>query len=128
MNIFIAIILDAYAGQSAAFDLPVIQGDIEDFVAVWSDFDPNATGFIETTKLEKLLEELASDSKTLFYKESLRKRVGNLNVNEEMDDNEMKKILKRNKTTRQNYLIALEIPTYGEFKYVNFYDVLQMMT
>ena len=36
--------------------------------------------------------------------------------------------MRSNKFHRLNYLMALEIPTYGGFKYIQFYDVLQMMT
>ena len=54
--------------------------------------------------------------------------MGNLNVTEEMSDQEVEQILRSNKFHRLNYLMALEIPTYGGFKYLQFYDVIQMMT
>ena len=51
-----------------------------------------------------------------------------MNVTEEMSDQEVEQILRSNKFHRLNYLMALEIPTYGGFKYLQFYDVIQMMT
>ena len=51
-----------------------------------------------------------------------------MNVTDEMSDQEVETILRSNKFHRLNYLMALEIPTYGGFKYIQFYDVLQMMT
>ena len=51
-----------------------------------------------------------------------------MNVNEDMTDQEVEKILRSNKYHRINYLMALDIPTCDNFKYVRFYDVLQCMT
>ena len=51
-----------------------------------------------------------------------------MNVTDEMSDQEVETILRSNKFHRLNYLMALEVPTYGGFKYIQFYDVLQMMT
>ena len=36
LNIFIAIIIDSFAGQAEGFNLPVIQTDIDDFVTIWA--------------------------------------------------------------------------------------------
>ena len=96
-------------------DLPVTKYTIEDFAEVWADYDPNATGFIPIAKLEKLLEDLAKKCDKLFYTNILRDRIGNKNVNEDMTDIQLEKILKRNNIARVNYLIALDIPTYGDF-------------
>ena len=128
MNIFIAIILDSFGGQTDAFNLPVFKNDIEDFVAVWARYDPLATGFIETAKLEKFMEDVAEDVPALFFNKTVRKRVGNLNVTEEMTDQEVEKVLRNNKYHRTNFMMSLEIPTYDNFKYIFFYDTLQTMT
>ena len=101
-----------------------MKNDVEDFVAVWAKYDPLATGFVETAKLEKLIEDLAENVPALFFNKSICKKVGNLNVNEEMSDQEVEKVLRSNKYHRTNLLMALEIPTYDNFKYVWFYDTL----
>lgn len=74
------------------------------------------------------MRDLAEDSSDLFFTKALRNKIGNLNINEDMTDEEAKKIVKSNKRARQRYIAFLEIPTYGNFKYVYFYDTLQMMT
>ena len=128
LNIFIAIILDSFGGQTDALNLPVQKNDVEDFVAVWAKYDPHATGFIETAKLEKFMEDVAENVPDLFFNQTVCKRVGNLNVTEDMTDQEVEKVLRNNKYHRTNFLMALEIPTYDNFKYVWFYDTLQMIT
>ena len=36
LNIFIAIIIDSFAGQADAFNLPVKQAEIDQFVEIWA--------------------------------------------------------------------------------------------
>ena len=59
MNIFIAIILDSFAGQADAFNLPVKQNAVDDFVGIWSKYDPGATKFINANDLEQLIIDVA---------------------------------------------------------------------
>lgn len=70
LNIFIAIILDSFAGQAGAFALPVNQNSIDSFVVLWSkkEYDPHAVGYITPTQLEQLLIDLAEseDAKSLL--------------------------------------------------------------
>lgn len=40
LNLFIAILIDSFAGQSEAYNLPVKQIDIDTFIHSWSKFDP----------------------------------------------------------------------------------------
>ena len=47
LNLFIAIVVDTFIGQTAAFSLPIKQNDIDTFVEQWSYFDADATGFID---------------------------------------------------------------------------------
>lgn len=47
LNLFIAIVIDAYSGQSQMASLPVRQIDLDLFCEVWSYYDNDATGFIE---------------------------------------------------------------------------------
>jgi len=35
LNLFVAIIIDSFMGQSDAFSLPVTQNDIDEFLEVW---------------------------------------------------------------------------------------------
>ena len=86
------------------------KNDVEDFVVEWSKKDPKATGYIEITELEKLMVDLAENVPDLFFNKTVRTRIGNLNVKEDMTDQEVEKILKSNKYHRINYLMALEIP------------------
>ena len=46
LNLFIAIIIDSFLGQSDAFSLPVTQLDIDEFREVWKEFDHDAVGYI----------------------------------------------------------------------------------
>ena len=103
------------------------KNDVEDFVAEWSKKDPMATGYIEITELEKLMVDLAENVENLFFNKTVRSRIGNLNVTEDMTDAEVEKILRSNKYHRLNYLMALEIPTSDKYTHVWFYDVLQCM-
>ena len=74
------------------------------------------------------MEKTAKECEDLFYVPRSRKKIGNLNVNDDMDDNEMQKILADNMRHRQTFISSLAIPTYDVFKYVWYYDVLQMLT
>jgi len=47
LNLFIAIIIDSFLGQSDAFALPVNQNDIDEFCDCWQHYDPDARGYIE---------------------------------------------------------------------------------
>jgi len=46
LNLFIAIIIDAFFGQTSLSDMPVKEKSIEDFAKIWSQYDRNAGGFI----------------------------------------------------------------------------------
>jgi hypothetical protein len=59
LNIFIAIILDSFAGQAGAFALPVNQNSIDDFVLLWAQYDPHATGYLPAKDLEQFIIDLA---------------------------------------------------------------------
>ena len=69
------------------------KNDVEDFVVEWSKKDPKATGYIEITELEKLMVDLAEYVPNLFFNKTVRSRIGNLNVKEDMTDQEVEKIL-----------------------------------
>lgn len=61
LNLFVAIVIDSFAAQAKAFDLPIQPVDFENFVEVWKGYDPEATGFIEVGDLDQLLVELATN-------------------------------------------------------------------
>lgn len=52
INLFVAIIIDAFLGQSNQFQLPIQNYSIEEFTDIWAEFDPLATGYISITDLE----------------------------------------------------------------------------
>ena len=109
-------------------DLPVNQNSIDDFIQKWTKYDPEGTGFIKVSDLESFLKHLAEDNEKLFWSQSFRKVIANQNIDEDLSDSEILRILKSNMETRRRYLTGLEIPTYGNFQFVYFHDVLQMMT
>jgi hypothetical protein len=129
LNIFIAIIIDSLAEQEQLQDLPLSASGIDGFVKVWSEFDPKATGFIETKVLEKFVVALAKDGDggEFFPNEYFRQRLSNDNIGEGMSVDEQTRKLKYNKRTRYRFLAGLDIPTYG-WKQVYFYDVLQTLS
>jgi len=55
LNLFIAIIIDAFFGQTDIANLPIKEKTFEDFKKIWSDFDKEATGKIAMRDLEKLI-------------------------------------------------------------------------
>ena len=60
LNLFIAIIIDAFMGVSESFELPVSQMALEEFAEIWSlKYDPNGTSFMPTKRLEELLIDLS---------------------------------------------------------------------
>ena len=62
VNLFVAIIIDTFLGQTDHFKLPVQKYSIQEFVVLWSKYDPDATGFIRIQDLEKLLMDLAKSN------------------------------------------------------------------
>ena len=46
LNLFIAIILQAYTDESEQLSLKIEEADIEIFRIVWSEFDPTGSGYI----------------------------------------------------------------------------------
>ena len=59
LNLFIAVIIDAFLGQSEALGQPVNQSDINEFIEAWQDFDPDGTGSIDCFNIEKFIFKLA---------------------------------------------------------------------
>jgi|Transcript_13321 hypothetical protein len=59
LNLFIAIIIDAFFGQTDMASMPVKEKSIEDFQRIWSKYDHHATGYIRVGDLDKFLQELA---------------------------------------------------------------------
>jgi len=59
VNLFVAIIIDTFLGQTDHFKLPIQKYSIHEFVQIWSKYDPDATGFIPITDLEHLIIDLA---------------------------------------------------------------------
>lgn len=59
LNLFIAIIIDAFFGQTDMANMPVKEKTVEDFAKYWSYYDLNATGKITVEQLNLLLIDLA---------------------------------------------------------------------
>ena len=64
LNLFIAIIIDAFFGQTDLAAMPVKEKSLEDYQRIWSKFDRDATGFIKVSELGKFLQELAKADPT----------------------------------------------------------------
>ena len=52
VNLFVAIIIDTFLGQTDHFKLPVQKYSIQQFVQIWTKYDPDATGYIDIVQLE----------------------------------------------------------------------------
>lgn len=59
INLFVAVIIDAFLGQTLQFMLPVQKYQVQQYVKIWSKFDPKATGFISITDLDEFIRILA---------------------------------------------------------------------
>lgn len=88
-----AIIIDAFLGQTDQFMLPLKKYHMQEFVRIWSIFDPKATGYLLVTDLDPFVLKLAksSDSADLVV---LNKKVGS-------DDR-----------FRRRFIALLNIPTF----------------
>ena len=103
MNLFIAIIIDSFLGQSSAFDLPVTQNDIDEFREVWKEFDHDAKGYIEAKKLDAFIVALCGTQCNLISN---------------------RKLVKTDTAFRRRFVAKLEIPAFNQFKNFLFYDIL----
>lgn len=106
MNLFIAIIIDSFLGQSDAFSLPVTQLDIDEFREVWKEFDHDAVGYIEATKLEDFIIALSGTECNLISN---------------------RKLVIKDDAFRRRFIARLEIPAFNQFRNFLFYDVIQTM-
>ena len=107
VNLFIAIIIDAFLGQSDQFKLPVSVYSVYEFTNLWANYDPEATGFISIDDLESFIIDLAeSEGRQLVI---FHKRV--------LADADL----------RRRFLTKLNIPTYHQMRKVNFTDTLQQL-
>ena len=108
INLTIAIIVDAFTGVTTSDKLPVQNDLMNLYVECWSTLDPNATGYIKVTQVEDLLKEL-------YQNEKCRKML----------------YFKGAAIESHQFCLrlvgSLEIPTFGQFKRVMFYDVLQQL-
>ena len=117
LNLFIAIIIDSFMGQNDLANLPVEARAVEKFPTLWSKYDPYATSFIPVSMLADMLRDMAEDedTKDLILFEDRVADVKN-------DDGTIRK---DNSVFRNKYVMILDIPTYGTFQKVMFFDVLQ---
>ena len=66
LNIFVAIIVDAFTSQTKALDCPVQPIDVETFAEAWKDLDPSAKGQIQAEKLMDLVDKLVEKKSQLL--------------------------------------------------------------
>ena len=59
LNLFIAIIIDAFFGQTDLAKIPVKERVIEDFVRLWSKYDTDANFLISVKDCKSLFIDLA---------------------------------------------------------------------
>ena len=64
LNLFIAIIIDAFFGQNDIAELPIDERAIKSFVNHWSNYDPDANDFMPIDQLHDLMIDLAKDEDT----------------------------------------------------------------
>jgi hypothetical protein len=103
LNLFIAIIIDSFLGQSDAFSLPVTQLDIDEFREVWKEFDHDAVGYIEANKLEDFIIALCGTECNLISN---------------------RKLVIKDDAFRRRFIARLEIPAFNQFRNFLFYDVI----
>lgn len=106
LNLFIAIVVDTFIGQSTAFKLPIRQNDIDSFIELWRKYDPEATGYIPWRDMDSFIRDLNNDGNDFFI------------ANREEISNYIK---------RRAFIMNMEIPVYDGFKHFMFYDVLQLV-
>ena len=56
LNLFIAIIIDSFFGRSEIESLPAQDVSFLSYVNCWSEFDPEATKFINTNQLDPFIK------------------------------------------------------------------------
>lgn len=110
LNLFIAIIIDAFFGNTSLANMPVKEKSVTDFTRLWANYDKEATGFITVVDLESLITDLAS-----------------AHEDEGAALIPFKGRVLDNKAFRNRQIMALEIPTYENMKKVMFYDVLMKL-
>lgn len=103
LNLFIAIIIDSFLGQSDAFSLPVTQIDIDEFREVWKEFDHDAVGYIDASKLEEFIIALCETKCNLISN---------------------RKLVIKDEGFRRRYIAKLEIPAFNQFRTFLFYDII----
>ena len=108
MNLFIAVIIDAYVYESDQHNQSITPYSLLEFIDVWSEFDPEATGFIEIKRLEEFILALAKSG----HGKSLIVFVDHV---------------AKVKTMRKIFLRQLNLPTYYQLKKVAFMDTLQQL-
>ena len=60
LNLFIAVIIDAFMGVSEQFSLPVNRMAMTEFQTIWCEFDPKGTSYIDIEDLHEVMIELAN--------------------------------------------------------------------
>ena len=58
LNLFIAIIIDVFLGRSEQEKIAVQKNSLQEFVNVWSVYDPDASGFIKISEFENFIVDL----------------------------------------------------------------------
>ena len=54
--------IDAFLGQSNQMSLPVNEDMIQEFIQIWSQYDPEATGYMLISDLDEFIEKLAKSN------------------------------------------------------------------
>jgi len=100
LNLFVAVILNGFSNSNDEESFQIFKVQIEKFKKIWQEYDPQATGFVEVTKIEAIVLQLEAD--TDFITTGLR---GNP------------------KAIRQ-FIASLQIPSYQGFSKYFMQDVL----
>jgi hypothetical protein len=106
LNLFIAIVVDTFAGQAKAHEMPVKQRDVDIFINCWRTYDPRRTGFIPIKALSEFMSDLIKTDADWF----------------KYNKHEL------NSQFKVDFFIGLmQFPTHKGLKFYQFYDVLQCL-
>lgn len=78
LNLFIAIIIDAFHVESDAGEMAITENDLENFIEVWQDYDPDATSFIKIEDFENFFKDLCKNGNKIIITPKIFLRYHNI--------------------------------------------------
>ena len=147
LNLFIAIILEAFAKSQLEQNIRISEETIEAFQGAWIKFDPDATGMIKVDDLSELVVELtAREFEQLEHKHddkidvlfNFRKsrvislytrwaRGIDLDSEELADIGRNSRLQRYLKKSMNQAVVQMKLPVYNNFSHYNYYDTLDAL-